>query len=226
MTPCTMLALFTNGSFIILLLNDYFRTNFPENYNRFLINVMYYCVYTFSKIQHTTNKYIIGPINSFIDHYTRSYNEKNIQFVFDNEVTCITNTIRLFQDIPYMYDFIIYTKKKERIKLKKLIHGIPNDDRFECEESNIKFILVEIEFDNETIKIDFKPNSHDNYYVVGNIFNATFIRYLLATYYLVDELPDEYKLKILDHSVNSIEVDETKSIKIEKNGYSIITAVR
>ena len=201
MTPFTMLALFTNGSFIILLLNDYFRTNFPENYNRFLINVMYYCVYTFSKIQHTTNKYIIGPINSFIDHYTRSYNEKNIQFVFDNEVTCITNTIRLFQDIPYMYDFIIYTKKKERIKLKKLIHGIPNDDRFECEESNIKFILVEIEFDNETIKIDF-------------------------TYYLVDELPDEYKLKILDHSVNSIEVDETKSIKIEKNGYSIITAVR
>jgi hypothetical protein len=48
----------------------------------------------------------------------------------------------------------------------------------------------------------------------------------LATYYVVDELPDEYKLKILDHSVNSIEVDETKSIKIEKNGYSIITAVR
>jgi hypothetical protein len=44
----------------------------------------------------------------------------------------------------------------------------------------------------------------------------------LATYYAIDALPDEYNLKILDHSVNGIEVDETKSIKIEKDGYSII----
>ena len=83
--------------------------------------------------------------------------------------------------------------------------------------------MIEIEFDNVTLKIDFNPNQRDNYYVVGNIFNATFIRYLLNTYYLVDTLPDEYKLKIIDHSVNWIEVDETKAVKIEMDGYSVIT---
>jgi hypothetical protein len=177
---------------------------------------MYYCVYTFSKIQYTTNKYVVGPITSFLDQYSISYNETQIEFILDNEVIITP------QDIPYLYDFIIYTMKNERNKLKKLIYGIPIDDSFECEESNIKFILVEIQFDNVTLKIDFKPNSVDNYYVVDNIFNATFIRYLLATYYAIDALPDEYNLKILDHSVNGIEVDETKSIKIEKDGYSII----
>jgi hypothetical protein len=82
--------------------------------------------------------------------------------------------------------------------------------------------LIEIEINNITIKIDFKPNSRDNYYVVDNIFDSTFIRYLLATYYAVDDVPDKYKLTILDHSVNRIEVDETKSIRIKKDGYSII----
>jgi len=188
----------------------------PDTYNRFWINVMYYCVYTFSKVQYTTNKYIVGPITSFLDQYSISYNETQIEFILDNEVIITP------QDIPDLYDFIIYTMNNERNKLKKLIYGIPIDDRFECEESNIKFILVEIQFDNVTLKIDFNPNSVDNYYVVDNIFNATFIRYLLATYYAIDALPDEYNLKILDHSVNGIEVDETKSIKIEKEGYSII----
>jgi hypothetical protein len=129
----------------------------------------------------------------------------------------------MLEDIPYLYDFIIYTIKNERNTLKKLIHGSPIDDKFVCEKSNIKFILIEIEFDNVTLKIDFNPNQRDNYYVVGNIFNATFIRYLLNTYYLVDTLPDEYKLKIIDHSVNWIEVDETKAVKIEMDGYSVIT---
>jgi hypothetical protein len=194
----------------------------PDTYNRFWINVMYYCVYTFSKIQYTTNKYVVGPITSFLDQYSISYNETQIEFIYEDEVIRVTNTKRMLEDIPYLYDFIIYTMKNERNKLKKLIYGIPIDDSFECEESNIKFILVEIQFDNVTLKIDFKPNSVDNYYVVDNIFNATFIRYLLATYYAIDALPDEYNLKILDHSVNGIEVDETKSIKIEKDGYSII----
>lgn len=223
MTPFTILTLFTNGSFTILLLNNYLRAKYPDNYNRFWLNVMYYSIYMFSKIQHTTNKYIVGPIMSFLNQYSISFNDKNIQFIYEDEVICVTNTKRMLEDIPYLYDFIIYTIKNERNTLKKLIHGSPIDDKFVCEKSNIKFILIEIEFDNVTLKIDFNPNQRDNYYVVGNIFNATFIRYLLNTYYLVDTLPDEYKLKIIDHSVNWIEVDETKAVKIEMDGYSVIT---
>ena len=223
MTPFTILTLFTNGSFTILLLNNYLRAKYPDNYNRFWLNIMYYSIYMFSKIQHTTNKYIIDPIASFLNQYSISFYDKNIQFIYEDEVICVTNTKRMLEDIPYLYDFIIYTMKNERNTLKKLIHGGPIDDKFVCEVSNIKFILVEIEFDNQTLKIDFNPNQRDNYYVVGNIYNATFIRYLLNTYYLVDTLPDEYKLKIIDHSVNWIEVDETKAVKIEMDGYSVIT---
>ena len=223
MTPFTILTLFTNGAFTILLLNNYFQTIAPNTYNRFLMNVMYYSIYMFSKIQHTTNKYIVGPITSFLNQYPISFNDKNIHFIYEDEVRCVTNRKRMFEEIPHLYDFIIYTIKNDRNTLKKLIHGVPIDDNFVCDESNIKFILVEIEFDNVTLKIDFKPKQRDNYYVVGNIFNATFIRYLLNTYYTVDTLPDEYKLKILDHSVNWIEVDETKAVKIEMDGYSVIT---
>jgi hypothetical protein len=222
MTPFTVLAIFTNGAFTIFLLNNYFCAKYPEDYNRFLMNVVYYCVYTFSKIQHTTNKYIIEPITMFLNQYATTYNYSNIHFIFENEIVCITNTNRLFQDIPYLYDFIIYINKTDNHTLKKIIQFIPNNHKFICEESNIKFILVEIQFNNTTIKIDFKPNSRDNYYVVDNIFDATFIRYLLATYYAVYDVPDEYKLTILDHSVNRIEVDEKKSIRIKKDGYSII----
>ena len=223
MTPFTMIALFTNGTFTILLLNNYFQTIAPNTYNRFLMNVMYYSIYMFSKIQHTTNKYIVGPITSFLNQYSISFNDKNIQFIYEDEVICVTNTKRMLEDIPYLYDFIIYTIKNEITTLKKLIHGGPIDDKFVCEMSNIKFILVEIEFDNVTLKIDFNPNQRDNYYVVGNIFNTTFIRYLLNTYYIVDTLPDKYKLKIIDHSVNWIEVDETKAVKIEMDGYLVIS---
>ena len=50
--------------------------------------------------------------------------------------------------------------------------------------------------------------------------HTKFIRYLLKKHYDLYVLPDDYKLKILDQSVNNAEFDDVHLIEIGKDTYS------
>jgi hypothetical protein len=89
-----------------------------------------------------------------------------------------------------------------------------------CEKTDYTFVLFEVIIDEETYKIELKSDTY-NYYVVGNVFNKTIISYLLKTYFDLDDVT-EYKVRLLDHNVESIEFDEQKSLELNKEAYKII----
>ena len=164
-----------------------------------------------SKAQLTFNK-LFAKLNPDTGSKTKDI----VEFVLNGEVICVTNKEKAVFVQPDSFDFIIYTEKDGKRLVDNLL------EEFVCEDAGIKFILVEIQFGDVKLKIDFKPSLTDNFYVVGNTFHTKFIRYLMKKYYAVDALPDEYQLKILDHSVNSVELDETMCIKIEKDRYQLV----
>ena len=219
MTPLTLLCVSTNTIISLVFLNEYVRTKFPTEYQNFCLNFMYYCIYSFSKVQHNMNKFILGPITKFIAENIPS-KQNDVEFILNGEVICVTSKRQMHLDPPDTFDFVIYTEGDR----KKIINNFPLENEFVCEPSYLKFVLIEIQFvlDQKSInlKIDFKPTATDSFYVDGNIFHTKFIRYLLHKYYEVDYIPDDYKIKILDHSITRAEFDDTKYIKIEKDLYS------
>ena len=201
----------------LFLLKEYIRVKYPTEYENLCLKLVYYCIYAVSKVQHNVNKFILNPIMNFIAENTPKNND-DVEFILDGEVIGVTNKRRVILDLPGIFDFIIYTERG----LKKIMDRVPVDADFICEEASIKFIMVEIQFGDVVRKIDFKPTKTDNFYVIGNIFHAKFLRYLLNKYYAVDVFPDEYKLKIIDHSADNVDLDETMYIKIDKESYSSI----
>jgi len=114
---------------------------------------------------------------------------------------------------------------KNTVVNKKILTKLPvKQEELFCDQSNIKFILAEVFFGDKSLKIDFKPEA-DNYYIDSNVFDSAFMNYFLNKYYgdfMKDITPDkvnDYILKILDHNVTTVAVDNKSSIKIVKDGY-------
>ena len=80
-------------------------------------------------------------------------------------------------------------------------------------------MLVEVVVGTETYQIDLKSDTY-NFYVVGNVFNQSIISYALKKFYDLDDVK-QYRVKLLDHNVESIEFDEQKSLVMKKDTYEI-----
>jgi len=149
----------------------------------------------------------------------------NIKEVFDDQKQLIGI------DFEKIFDFIIYnhynpfTKTSNKIILTNIIDVIYFAQKyFVYDKSDVNFLLSEICIEDKIIKIEFKTDSF-NYYMVGNIFNDKFIRYFLKTHYSKEIMNlniDNYKLKIVDHNVESFSIDNFDSIKINKNTVSFV----
>ena len=92
------------------------------------------------------------------------------------------------------------------------------------ELSDISFIALYLNYDNNRYQINLKTNKY-NYYLVGNIINKLFLQYYISTVlnhtnFLIDDTKS-YSLELMDHEVNMIYLDIEDSIIIEKNGYHI-----
>ena len=196
----------------VLLINEYIRMKYPDQYANFCANMMFNVIYYFSMAQLAINKHLLGYFSGFDK-------VEEIEFVLDGDVIYLTNNVNDDSDIPDIYDFVIFT---DGSNMKKIADKYPVD--IVCEEASFKFILTELHFADTILKIDFKQGE-DNYYVVGNVFQTKFIRYLLKKHYDLYVLPDDYKLKILDQSVNSAEFDDAHLIEIGKDTYSTLSTL-
>ena len=61
-----------NYIFSFYFLNITFKNNYPETYNNFLINISYYCIYCFSKVQMKviqSSKFIANKYSTFLLTY-------------------------------------------------------------------------------------------------------------------------------------------------------------
>jgi hypothetical protein len=162
------------------------------------------------------------------------YNHTGLQFL-QEDIPQKVEDIRIC-DLEYVNDFLQYTiivtdlfstnnLNKKYIQNKKIINNLDNYE-FSFEISDITFIALYLNYNDVRYNINLKTDDF-NFYVVGNIINKSFIQYyiknILRDNILIntDETPFLYKLELMDHEVNVVELNETQYIIIEKNGYLI-----
>ena len=86
-------------------------------------------------------------------------------------------------------------------------------------------MLCELYIGDKVYKITLKSDIENyNYYLVDNIINKKFMIYYLIEFYNEDfsKSTDKFILKLIDHNVNSFEIDITdfsNYIQIKKDGY-------
>jgi hypothetical protein len=126
-------------------------------------------------------------------------------------------------------DFMIYSwlDDTKTCVNKKLIYDLKEPLSF-SEVSDIKFLLVELKIgENSSHKIVLKTDEY-NFYIVGNTFTKQFFIYYLKQILKIGEEikdDDKFNLKIIDHDVNTVELDFTdknESILLEKSGYKLL----
>jgi len=91
-------------------------------------------------------------------------------------------------------------------------------------QADYKFIMTEIIIDDRKFLIHFTTDKY-NYLIVNNNIDKYFINYFLKTHYneLVKDLEiEKYAIRIVDHNVNIIEFDSSKTLVIKETEYVII----
>lgn len=221
--------------YLILWTISLFKTVYPENFERFKINIVYNLIYYYSKIQITVKNiknYLTENVNNILYYiYANDNNDYLIEVVFEGNIIDKISKNNIDNLLNINFDFILYSEIIDNLIHKRIIYSenldINNEKLFVCEPSEIKFVLSEISLGNKTISVDFKINNN-NYYVCDNIFTNKFIIYFLNEYYsehITDVSPNEimnYKIEILDHNVNKETFDFKNDIKINKTSYCIL----
>ncbi len=231
----------------LVFLNGYFKHSYPEEYSKITYNLSYNAIYVYSKFQIILNR-LFKRVNKFIDSspYLKNkislfYNFKLINQHCKQDVEYMNNGeliktnkdefIRAFKDKPGIFKdcrFIIYSDYEKCVDNcinKKIIRS--NNEDYHFDESNIRFILVELICDKSSYKIILKDEKY-NYYMVDNIIDKSFIMYYILKHYNENKIFEEINfskkliLKIIDQNVNIIELDlrnDNDSILIQKENY-------
>jgi len=229
-----MLTTLLRTGVLALLLNDYLKRNYPNKYQEMIVSISYNLIYLYSKAQ-ILYANLIKVLNKKIEENPNLLKLKNDLDLLIKPKSGIVTMIEYVKNgnpvdkIDEDCDFIIYTWLDETKTCvnKKLIYDLKEPLSF-SEVSDIKFLLVELKIgENSSHKIDLKTDEY-NFYVVGNSFNKQFFVYYLKQILKISEEikdDDKFNLKILDHNVNTIELDFTEkneSILLEKNGYKLL----
>jgi len=186
-------------------------------------NLSYNSIYYYSKLQLSFIK-----TKNNITTYTKSVPFINNLLTYmkpDTNLDIYTYTV--------VNDYLtICTKfnEEENLDYKQVLHYKPDDEKkkyiesLKIEQADYKFIMTEISIADKKIVVHF-TNDKYNYLIVHNKLDKDFINYFLKNNYseLIKDLEIEnYTIKIIDHNVNIVEFDNTKSLLINKSGYEIL----
>lgn len=239
----TFLTFIKNG-IIIVLLNDYFKRNYSQEYENVFVTVSLKLIYLYSKNQIYFKRYYLNVykmietnpnVENFTNNilypimdkiYTKSTTRNTIHKVKYQEMQMkyyTDDTASYFEEEP---DCIyIYSDNTNVCSNKVIMHKPPFHSNYEV--SNIKFILFELIYNNTSFKINLKSEEY-NYYIVNNIIDKHFLIYYL-THHLSrgnltkEEIPktDSFSVKLIDQDANSreIEISNNNFIIIKKDTY-------
>jgi hypothetical protein len=228
-----MLTTLLRTGILAILLNDYLKRNYPDKYQELIVSISYNLIYLYSKAQ-ILYMNLIAVVNKKIEENPNLLKLKNdLDLLLKPKSGIITmldyikngNSVDKSDD---GCDFMIYSWLDDTKSCvnKKLVYDLKEPLSF-SEISDIKFFLVELKFgEKSSHKIELKTDEF-NFYVVGNSFNKQFfIYYLKQIVKSTEEIKDDdkFNLKILDHNVNTIDLDFTdqnESILLEKTGYKL-----
>jgi hypothetical protein len=223
----SVLASILKSAFYAFLLHDHLKTKHTDKYNELLILATYKLIYLYSKCQiflTKTNSHIQkllakdfpqihDAVQNLVHH--KIYDENTIEYILDGKQKQINNLSSTFEP-PVLYDFAILSEfvhdNNHKYVNKRIIKTLESWDN-SFEESSIQFVLVEVSFNNVVIKVDLKTEKY-NFYLVNNVLDEKFIKYLLTTYYSKEikekEKEKEFNLEeisisILDQNVNKVD---------------------
>lgn len=226
---------------LVFLMNDYFIKKYPDEHNKFLMDIAFNVIYTYSYCQILVNKgisYIAVKTPFLVELF--KHNEKKvstIHFVKDNSVVELSLTNFSLNKLDFKipeHNFIVYTDGETKPNNIKIIRNADIlNEKIQFEKSNIKFMLVECIIDEKIYIIELS-NEKYNFYVKDNIFDKQFFLYYLSNIhpdknYIEDNIfqRDDITLKIIDHNVyiKTIEFknDNNQYIKLNEKNYEIIT---
>jgi hypothetical protein len=222
----------------IKFINDCYNNR--HNLNNYFINILYNIIHLYSKLTILFNKHIncnikkrlFNVYNKFFNSYlTIEFCEKGILFrtnyIFKSNISSKEKILELKKNIePLEYDLIIYSEKDdEQDKINKICYK-QFPDSFSYEKSNIKFLSLILFYNDISIEIEL-ANEVNNFYIVNNVINKNFFIYYLSNikkvkdFYIGYLFEFNYKLELIDHNVNIINLDETDEIIIEQKNYII-----
>ena len=226
----------------ILLFNYYNNINNKEKIKNMLINASYNSIYYFSKLQleftkrtNTIKDFVKSKplLTNFINNVNNSINNnKQLHNTFEiikGENICFYwNADELLNDAQKEnitgtnYDFIIYSDKSKPCINNVIFNkfeNIPEQKKIVYEEATYKFMMAEIIYDDKRVSVNLKSDTN-NFLISGNKLDKNFIHYFFKKYHNINDLNmKNYVFKIIDHNVNIIEFDSTKSLVINKNDY-------
>ena len=244
MTLATLINFVRTGVFVVLL-NDYLKRTYPEEYNNALVTSTLKAIHLYSKLQIIyNNKY--GQIKECIDAnpllkqiFDEIY-KKNVQNEIcqvkpgEMYIKLITKTIsdihfeetekdkdKEKEDCFYVFSDNVNAVNKcvNRVFLYSQPFATTN-----YEVSNVKFMLLEVKLNGNSYKINLK-NEQSNYYIVNNIFDKNFFIYYLNNYQVLtreDLLQiEKFDIKLIDQDVNirELEITDKKFILLKKDEY-------
>lgn len=242
--------LFEFGKTIALgvLLNDYFRRNFPEKYRVIGIDIIFNTIYVYSYcemqlkngVQYLENKHpeLVKYIKSTFKAAPKIL---DIEFIKDNQIVSRNSKQQYLNNkgvavIPE-YDFILYSDTCEKTCNIKIIrpsskYCLLNEETYNYELSTLRFMLLEFIVGEKSYKIDLLTKKH-NFYVNKNILDKNFflyyLRYIHSEEIILDDDDvqlDEITIKIIDHNVDIKKISLTENpkqyIELDTNGYKII----
>ena len=228
-----MLTTLLRTGILAILLNDYLKRNYPDKYQELIVSISYNLIYLYSKAQ-ILYMNLIAVVNKKIEenpNLLKLRNDLDLLLKPKSGIITMLDYIKNGNSVDKSddgCDFMIYSWLDDTKSCvnKKLVYDLKEPLSF-SEISDIKFFLVELKFgEKSSHKIELKTDEF-NFYVVGNSFNKQFfIYYLKQIVKSTEEIKDDdkFNLKILDHNVNTIDLDFTdqnESILLEKTGYKL-----
>ena len=146
----------------------------------------------------------------------------NFDFLTNSDtLSDIANCLLENKDI---FDLIIVSDKKDESEQINKIHytEFPQilDD---YKHSTIKFFSIELDYKDTIHSIEL-TNENYNHYIVNNVLNKEFFKYYLTNVLNIeiDKNTFDYKLSIIDHNVNVVELTQNDSLVIKENNYELI----
>jgi hypothetical protein len=235
----SLFILFRTGVFAVLL-NDYLKRTFPEEYTECLIQISLKAIHFYSKLQIITTK-VFMQTKEFIN--TNPFLKKIFDEIYKKEVIneicqvkpgeiyikpITTNILDIHFDENEESIFYIFSDNigaVDKCVNRVFLYSQPFNANYEI--SNVKFMLLEIKLNGKTYKIELK-NEESNYYIVNNIFDKNFFIYYLNNYQVCNTLPthdlmkiEKFDIKLIDQDVNirELEITDKKFILIKKDEY-------
>ena len=157
-----------------------------------------------------------------------------------DEKKCTNEMIKIKNTLPYCYDYVIFNIKdgkdqdtKNTCFDKLCYKTLPTF--ISIEKSEIKFFIIKIKYylddrinytktedKNFEYTINLK-NKNYNFYLVGNVLDASFFKYYLMNICSVPEykITNKFIVEIIDHNVEQKTFNEKSFLIIGKNSYTI-----